>query len=71
MPDSIQKVLCMFAQEIRRILGEKLRKIIIYGSYTRGDFDEDSDVDIMILTSLDGNEIRVVDFGDERCVTKE
>ena len=31
------------------ILGDKLFKVILYGSYARGDFDEDSDIDIMVL----------------------
>lgn len=31
------------------ILGDKVYKIILFGSYARGDFEEDSDVDIMML----------------------
>ena len=29
-------------------LGEKLDKVILFGSYARGDFDSDSDVDIFV-----------------------
>lgn len=32
--------------------GEDVRQIILYGSYARGDFRPDSDVDIMILVDL-------------------
>jgi len=31
------------------LLGDVLQKIILFGSYARGDFEEDSDVDIMLL----------------------
>lgn len=31
------------------VLGNLVFKIILFGSYARGDFEEDSDVDIMVL----------------------
>ena len=31
------------------LFGDKIYKIILYGSYARGDFDSESDIDIMIL----------------------
>ena len=37
-----------------RVLPGKLRDVILYGSYARGDYQEWSDVDIMILADLDG-----------------
>ena len=33
-------------------LGEKLDKVILFGSYARGDFDNDSDVDIFVLANV-------------------
>ena len=33
------------------------KKIILYGSYARGDFRKSSDIDIMILTDLTDDEI--------------
>ena len=41
-------------ESAREICGNKLRNVILYGSYARGDFEEWSDVDIMIL--IDANE---------------
>ena len=51
-------ILLNFAKQVKDILGDKLTKIILYGSYARGDYKENSDIDIMILTTLTDEEIR-------------
>lgn len=33
-------------------LGDKLDKVILFGSYARGDFDSESDVDIFVLADV-------------------
>ena len=33
-------------------LGDKLDKVILYGSYARGDNNEESDIDIMVLADI-------------------
>ena len=38
-------------------LGDKLDKVILFGSYARGDFDSDSDVDIFVLADVLPEEI--------------
>ena len=48
-----QILLQEYIVELQKIYGEHLQKIILYGSRARGDFREDSDYDIMILTDLD------------------
>lgn len=40
------------------IYGMHLKQVILYGSYARGDFTEDSDVDIMILLDISDMEIK-------------
>ena len=35
--------------ELKKFLGEKLKRLIIYGSYSRGDYDDESDLDLMAL----------------------
>lgn len=42
----------------QRIFGDKLRKVILYGSYARGDYNEYSDLDIMVLADVEGDEGR-------------
>lgn len=34
---------------MKRLYGDRLAKIVLYGSYARGDFHEDSDVDYLVL----------------------
>lgn len=41
----------------KTVFGEKLRSVILYGSYARGDYDEESDVDIMILVDIPREEL--------------
>ena len=39
-------------QAAKDTLGKKLEKVILYGSYARGDFDADSDVDFFVLADV-------------------
>ncbi|MCL1999483.1 MAG: nucleotidyltransferase domain-containing protein [Turicibacter sp.] len=36
----------------QNVLGDKLDKIYLFGSYARGDFDHESDIDYMIVANL-------------------
>lgn len=57
IPENINKIISEFITEVNNILGDRVKKIILYGSYARGDFDKSSDIDIMILTDLKDDEI--------------
>ena len=56
-----QEVLMTFAQGTREILKSNLSKLIAYGSYARGDYKENSDIDVMILTPLSKEEIEKIE----------
>ena len=47
-----------FARQVKEILGENLVQVILYGSYARGDFRPDSDIDIMILVDMSDIELK-------------
>lgn len=45
-------------RDLKEIFEDKLKKIIIYGSYARGNNDDESDLDIMVLLDMDEKEIK-------------
>lgn len=40
------------AEGAKSIYGNKLKEVILFGSCARGDFEQDSDVDVMILVDV-------------------
>lgn len=58
MPDKVRVIIYQFLQQIKGIFGTHLSKVILYGSYARGDYKDNSDVDVMILVDLPEEEIK-------------
>lgn len=54
-------IIYRFAKMLRQMLGDRLTKVILYGSYARGDYNENSDIDIMVLTTFSDEEIEQVE----------
>lgn len=52
MPEPVRLALEELKQALSKLYGERLRGVYLYGSYARGDFTEDSDVDVLVV--LDG-----------------
>ena len=59
--EEIDIVLNEFTARIKPLLGNRLEKIILFGSYARGDFDSESDVDVMLLVRDNDAEIKKMD----------
>ena len=57
MPQIINQLLARYLSEVKSIYGVHLKSVILYGSYARGDYTSDSDVDIMLLVDLLPEEI--------------
>ena len=53
MPVAKREIIMSFARKVRRILGKNLKQVILYGSYARGDYDSDSDIDIVAIVHGD------------------
>lgn len=53
----IHDIVLRFSRQVKEILEDKLSKVILYGSYARGDYRKNSDIDIMVLTKLTDTEI--------------
>lgn len=61
MPNRVSTIVYQFARQLRQLLGDDLVKVILYGSYARGDFSPNSDVDIMILVKRKPEEIHLIE----------
>jgi len=60
IPGRVQPVISEVRRELLSIYRDRLKKLILYGSFARGDYKKDSDIDIILL--LD----RLTDIHDER-----
>ena len=45
----IQQILDEIIERVEEFYGERLKTLILYGSYARGDATDDSDIDLIIL----------------------
>ncbi len=54
---SITNILKKVNSESHRIFGDKPADVVLYGSYARGDYDQSSDVDIMLLIDMPQEEL--------------
>ena len=58
MSEIMQDLIDQYVEAVKKIYGSHVRQIILYGSYARGDYHEDSDVDIMILVDMSDLELK-------------
>ncbi len=62
----IEKVVEEFKKELEKLYGDKLKSVILYGSWARGEATENSDIDILVVLEGDvipGREIdRMIDI---------
>ncbi len=63
MSAAVNIVLGKYAEKVSKIYGEHLKSVILYGSYARGDYTSESDIDIMILVDL--TDIEVEKYGQQ------
>ena len=48
MEEKIKNIMSEVYGELIKLFGKKIERISLYGSYARGDFNLESDVDIMV-----------------------
>jgi predicted nucleotidyltransferase len=51
MPKEIRSLLEKLKSGLKQIYGEQFKGAYLFGSYARGDYDPDSDIDILIVLS--------------------
>ncbi|MCP5107734.1 MAG: nucleotidyltransferase domain-containing protein [bacterium] len=57
-----QAILSDVKTETLKLFGDKLKQLILYGSYARNQQDPESDVDIMILVDENENTLRKYNY---------
>ena len=45
----IEPIVREFKAALQVLYGDRLRDVVLYGSYVRGDYDDESDIDLMVL----------------------
>ena len=53
----IQQVVKLYTEAARQIYGSILHEVILFGSCARGDYDSESDIDLMVLLNATPEEI--------------
>ncbi len=54
----LKEILSEINSEVRRIIDDGVSDIILYGSYARGDFDNESDIDIAVIVDSDRPDLK-------------
>lgn len=57
MPNELETILKKYHNAMETIFGNKLERVVLYGSYARGDYNKDSDIDIMILADIEPEKV--------------
>lgn len=55
--ETLEKLKIEVEKAAKELLGDKLSKVILYGSYARGDYNMDSDIDFALMSELTESEI--------------
>ena len=55
--NTLDTIISRIAAFSKELFGDKFKSIILYGSYARGDYDDESDIDIMIMVDMNREEL--------------
>ena len=59
MPQSLHDLLNEYIEKLIDIYGVHIKQIILFGSYARGDYRSDSDIDVMILLDISDLDLKM------------
>ena len=61
MDQRVKSLINRMKEHLTKMYGEKIKKIILYGSYVRGEATKDSDIDVLVLVDQSLNPFEVRD----------
>ena len=53
----LNNLLVQITEYSKSVFGNKLKHVILYGSYARGDYNDESDIDVMIMVDMSPDEL--------------
>lgn len=56
--DDLKKILHTIMDCYKQVYGDSLHTVYLYGSYARGDYDNESDIDIVAIVEGDRSELQ-------------
>lgn len=56
--NQLDEIINRIVEFSKNTFGDKFKSVILYGSYARGDYDDESDIDIMIMVDMSREELR-------------
>jgi predicted nucleotidyltransferase len=59
----LNTILSEFLTSAKTIFSEHLVSLVLFGSYARGDYDNESDIDVLVLVDLD--KMKIKDYRNE------
>ncbi|MGN0162838.1 MAG: nucleotidyltransferase domain-containing protein [Candidatus Ornithomonoglobus sp.] len=59
----LNKLIMQLTEYSKSVFGENLKSIILYGSYARGDYTDESDIDIMVMVDMTPEELNKYRWG--------
>lgn len=65
VPSALRPMLAELRRGLEQLYGDRLDRVVLYGSHTRGEAHEDSDVDIMIVLKGEVNAWREIQRASE------
>jgi predicted nucleotidyltransferase len=65
MQENALQLLRKYRRVIESVSDKHIKKVILFGSYARGDFRDDSDIDVMILVDFDENSVQAKLYEDK------
>lgn len=56
--EELRTVLSELLDQVHPVFGDKLKKAVLFGSYARGNYDAESDIDVMLMIDEDKNALK-------------